>query len=253
MSRDFIPLDSNGNVPVSIQEQTTESFDLDMQELTDTTTLAADPAIGDMTVTLTDTTGFVDGVYVGLYSATDFSFYHQVGAPAGAVITLDRPIDKEFDNGAVATASNVSMNVDGSGTTRVFRVGPAPATFDVDVTRVLGYIQDGTAMDDSLFGGIAPLANGVTLRRNDGVGGFTNLWNVKSNGQIKLLCFDADYSTKAPAGSFGLNFRNTYAGQAKHGVTIRLTAGESLELLIQDNLTGLEDFRAMAQGHRVEN
>jgi len=78
-----------------------------------------------------------------------------------------------------------------------------------------------------------------------------NLWNVKSNGQIRLLCFDGNYSDKAPAGSYGFNFRNTYAGPSKHGVTIRLMDGETLEILIQDSLTGLESFKMMAQGHIV--
>jgi hypothetical protein len=104
-------------------------------------------------------------------------------------------------------------------------------------------------MDDSLFGGITALTNGVVLRQNNGV--MTNIWNVKSNGEFGLLCFDTFETSKAPAGSFGFRFRNTYAGQAKHGVTLRLEPGDTLEVLIQDDLTDLEDFAMMAQGHVV--
>ena len=243
--------DDLGHLVIHVEDQHSRPMDLDFTTLDSQTTLSADPAIGDLTITVTSTTSFVDGAYIGLFSAGGlFSFFHQVGAVAGNVVTLDRPIDVDFANGDIAFAGSTSMNVDGSGTTQIYQIGPVQSE-DVDITRVMGYIQDGTAMDDALFGSLTALTNGIVLRKNDGAGTYQNYWNLKSNGQIRLLCFDAAYATKAPAGSFGLNFRNTFAGRAKHGVTIRLMAGESLEMLVQDNLTGLEDFRMMAQGHIV--
>jgi len=105
-------------------------------------------------------------------------------------------------------------------------------------------------MDDSKFGDIAGgLTNGVLLRQNNGE--INNIWNVKTNGEFGLLAYDTAYTDKAPAGSEGFRFRNTYAGQSKHGVTLRLQPGETLEILIQDDLSGLEVFNVMAQGHIV--
>lgn len=48
--------------------------------------------------------------------------------------------------------------------------------------------------------------------------------------------------------------RRSFGGQDKNGVVIRVDGdlGESLELLIQDDLTGLETFRIVVQGHVVE-
>ncbi len=103
------------------------------------------------------------------------------------------------------------------------------------------------AVGDSNFGHLSELASGVVLRVNGDV--INNIWDVKTNGDLGLLCFDAAYTTKAPSGSFGYRFRNTYAGQAKHGVVLRLLAGDVLEVLIQDNLSTLESFKMMAQGH----
>jgi len=104
-------------------------------------------------------------------------------------------------------------------------------------------------MDDGKFGGGSALTNGIVLRANNG--DMTNIWNVKSNGEIALLAFDAQYADKAPAGLNGFRFRNTYGGQSKHGVVIRLGFSEKLELLVQDDLTGLDGFTMMAQGHVV--
>jgi len=61
-----------------------------------------------------------------------------------------------------------------------------------------------------------------------------------------LICFDAGYADRAPAGDEGFRFRNTFT---KYGVFIELIAGDTLEILIQDDLTGQDSFRMMAQGH----
>lgn len=248
-------VESNGALAVNIQDQHSLALDLHFIQLIGSiTTTAALITAGDSTVTLTDTTGFVDGVQVGISDTTNFSFAQQVGAPAGAVITLDRPIDNDYANGVNAFAASRSMNVTGAlGAPEVFQIGPVGAAtgIEIDITRVMGYLQDGTAMDDALFGSLAALTNGVLLRKNIGGGDYVNYWNCKTNGELALECFDFAYTTKAPAGSFGARFRNTYAGQAKHGVTIRLAPTDTLELVVQDDLTGLEAFNMMAQGHYV--
>ena len=106
-------------------------------------------------------------------------------------------------------------------------------------------------MYDELFGNLPILTNGCVLRINNGV--MINVWNVKSNGDLALLCFDAEYPEKVPSGSYAFRFRNSFAGVDKHGVVIRLAPGDILELIVQDNLTGLTDFQMMAQGHVVES
>lgn len=113
-------------------------------------------------------------------------------------------------------------------------------------------MEDSTAMDDAKFAGQTALTNGVVLRiKHNGTGTYENVWNVHSNGEFGLLTFDSAYTSKAPAGYNGFRWRNTYAGQSKHGVTLRLELGEILEVLIQDDLTGLNKFHIMAQGHLV--
>lgn len=243
---------TDGDLAVVLHDQTTRSLDFFFGRLDNLTTLSADADPEDMTLTLTSTTGFTAGKTVGVFSLNDVDGFYlggQIGAPAGSVITVDTPVDIALASGSAIAATTTNMAVDGSSTTQVFQIGPVGpgSTSIVDITRIMGHLLDSTAMDDGKFGGITALTNGVVLRKNDGV--ITNLWNVKTNADLALICYDFTYSDKAPGGQFGVNFRNTYAGQGGHGVVLELVPGEYLEVLIQDDLTGLDEFTMMAQGH----
>jgi hypothetical protein len=247
-----VPVDALGQLAVNVHDQTTRSIDFKFGKLDNltTTTVQADPE--DMTLTLTSTTGFVDGTVIGVFDGVDPEIFYlgtQIGAPAGNVITLDTPIDMTLTSGSDVAGSSVNMAVDGSSTTQHFQIGPvgAGSTQIVDITRIMGHILDSTVMDDGKFGGIAALTNGIVLRHNNSV--IHNVWNVKTNADLALICYDVRYADNAPGGQYGLNFRNTYAGQSAHGVVIELQPGDFLELLIQDDLTGLDEFTMMAQGH----
>jgi hypothetical protein len=247
-----VPVDTIGQLAVNVHDQTTRSLDFDFGRLDNLTTLSAQADPDDRTITLTSTTGFVDGTTVGIFSADDTDITYlgtQVGAPAGNVITLDTPIDQEMQINSAVAGVETNMNVDGSSTTQVFQIGPVGvgSTLVVDITRIMGHILDSTVMDDSKFGGITALTNGVVLRHNNSV--IHNIWNVKSNADLALLCYDFRYADNAPGGQYACNFRNTYGGQGAHGVVLELQPGDYLEVLIQDDLTGLDQFNMMAQGH----
>ena len=247
-----VPVDENGQLSVNVSDQTTRAADLFFGRLDNLTTLSADASPEDTTLTLTSTTGFTAGKTVGVFSLNDIDGFYlgkQLGAPAGSVITVDTPIDIALASGSAVAGVTTNMAVDGSSTTQIFQIGPVAAGSAqiVDITRIMGHMLDSTAMDDGKFGGITALTNGIVLRKNDGV--ITNIWNVKTNAELALICYNFNYNDKAPGGQYGCNFRNTYGGQGAHGVVLELLPGEYLEVLIQDNLTGLDDFRMMAQGH----
>ena len=103
-------------------------------------------------------------------------------------------------------------------------------------------------MDSGKFGGLPELNRGFTLRKADG--DFNNFWTARSNGDFSDIAFDVAYSDKAPAGQFGFSMRKTWAGQSKSGVAIRLDSNEdeSLQGLVQDDLTGLLSFRCKPDG-----
>jgi hypothetical protein len=53
-------------------------------------------------------------------------------------------------------------------------------------------------------------------------------------------------------GTDGIIGSLTFAGQNKIGVATRLEQGQSLEVLIQDNLSSLPSFKMVAEGHEVD-
>ncbi len=246
------PLEQNGSVSTTLQDQTTLALDLKFIQASNQTTLTADADVGDTVISVASASGFIAGKRVGLFMGTGEFYFGDVISVNVLDITLDTPLDRAYGSGATAIASTNHMNVLGSlASPEVFQIGPIGVAVDVDIdiTRIMGIITDAGAMDDGKFGSLNALTNGIVLRQNNGV--MSNIWNVKTNGDLALISFDASYTDKAPAGENGFRFRSTYAGQNKHGVAIRLEAGDTLELLVQDDLTTLTDFQMMAQGHVV--
>ena len=159
-------------------------------------------------------------------------------------------LNSNYSTLAFARSINTNMAVDGSVTPREFFIRPEFGYWDVewDITRIICKITDGSSMDTGKFGGITSLTKGFNLRKKNGE--FTNLWNVRNNGEFEDVAFDVSYSDKAPAGQFSFSMRKTWAGQSKSGVTVRLdpNQNEELEGLVQDDLTGLNDFHCRPSG-----
>lgn len=60
----------------------------------------------------------------------------------------------------------------------------------------------------------------------------------------------SQYDATNPAqGVYGFLTRFNFSGQENLGVVIRLEENEALELVVQDDLTDLVDFKIMVQGH----
>lgn len=250
----LIPREGNGGIPINIQDQTTRMLDLFFVQATGVlTTVAVEVVTDTYEITLTDTTGFVDGACVGMFSPTgDYHFACQLGAPVGNTITLDTSSGFNFPVGSYVRTFVRNMAVDGSTTRQIYTVGPVGmgAPIEIDITRVHGVITDNLDMDDSKFGGIAALTRGCVLRKNNGE--LLNYANFKSNGCIAIYSGEPiNYTDKAGAGEYSAAFKVPFSGPENHGVTIRLEPGDVLEMIIQDDLTGLSSFRMMAQGHFV--
>ncbi len=246
------PQESNGGLPVNVQDQTSPSVDLFfLMSLGSVTVNSTTSLKNSSIIQVVDPTGFAAGQTVGLFGGPGEFYFGKILMVNVDVLTIDTPLDIDFPAGSTVLNATDDMAVDGLSATKSFKIGPLnlSSAIDVDITRLLGYIESNGTQSDDKFGDLPPLNFGVVFRVNNGR--TVNKWNVKTNGDIGLLCFDATYTPNAPAGNEGFRFRNTYAGQAKHGVVIRLLPGESLEILIQDDLRGLVKFNMMAQGHLV--
>jgi len=183
------PLESNGAIPVNIQDQHTPTVIVPLSEVINTSILSGNTSIGDITINISDIDGFIDGGFITIADPINQRYYiaHQIGDPVGNVITLDTPLDFDYIIGTQITTGSHNIAVDGSTITRIFslRAGDSPISVPVtvDVTRIIfkGITDD--VVDLSKFGDIdGGISNGLVLRRKDGF--YNNIFNVHDNGEI---------------------------------------------------------------------
>ena len=141
------------------------------------------------------------------------------------------------------------MNVDGGTTPQDFSIILGDnSTIELDITGIRFQITDNVDMDDGKFGGLSALPRGAVMQitHSDGT---HNLFTVKTNGKFGLVMDNTEYNDKAPAGQYG--FSAEWKVSNDNGVTLRLSPGDSLKLIIQDDLTTLTSFKAWVYGHVV--
>jgi len=249
---------------VTLQDQTTGVLDVPFLLSESEPTLAADTVVGLYTVTLSPGHGLINlahpagniGDILEIADTTNGSFFMQCAIQdiTGDVVTVDCPVNRVYTTTeSLLSVSHVDMNVDGSVTPVVFSVLP----FSVqqgDMVRIIVEMRDNSAMDFETFGGIPELANGCIIRVNNGDGTYRNLYNFKSNGDIIEQCFDHDFFLNNGGNTRGFTARLTWGGQSKHGVVVRLdgSLNESLEFIVQDDLTGLTRMHWTAQGSELQ-
>jgi hypothetical protein len=245
------------------QDQTTGVLDVPFLLQESTPTLAIDTVVDSRNITLTTghglTTGADAGKILELADTTDGTKFMQcqIATVTGDIILLDCPVNRIYTTTeSIVAVSSKAMNVNGSATPAIFSVLP----FDLqlgDMVRIIIEMRDNSAMDFETFGGLNELDNGVVIRVNNGDGTYRNLYNFKSNGDIIEQCFDHDFFLNNGGNIRGFSARLTWGGQSKHGVVIRLDGsigtGESLEIIIQDDLTGLTRMHWTAQGSEVQS
>jgi len=235
-----------------VQDQFSSIVDLYMHEHTGSPiTLTSDTALDDTVLNVLAGHGAVSGNLLCIKENARF-YQGEVLSVTATTITVDTPLDYAFSAGAICTATSKQMAVDGSSVTQIFHAKPA-AGVKWDITRMMFFLEGTATMDNGKFGDIAAITNGIVVRKKDGT--YKNIFNAKKNGDFALRAYDITYDAKAPAGTTAVRVRRSFAGQDKNGVTVRLDGdeGDELEILIRDDLTGMVNFNAIAQGHLVED
>lgn len=249
-------VETNNALAVNVQDQTSQVIDLYLSKVLQSATVTTNTSLDDTTITITTAGTPVVGSILCLKESQSFYQGIILSVVANSTnwdVTLDTPIDFAFTTSANASERTRDMNVDGSSTSQTFIVSPVNLASGTkwDIVRVTFAMLDSSSMDDGKFGGLTALTNGMLLRVKNGI--TKNIFNVKTNSELAIETFDLAYADNAPGGQYGLRCRRTFGGQSKNGVTIRLEADTSdeLQIIIQDDLTGLDDFRCVAQGHVV--
>lgn len=243
------------NVPVTLGDQATPPIDIYFHRDLNSVTLASDAVVDSFDITLVGGHGAQVGERIG------FTYENRIYAGTVLVvnvnvITLDMPINYTIPSGTVGIRAVNNMAVNGSVTPVSFTIAPPPGII-LDITR-LNWVITGpgpTQPNDTFFGNITALTNGVVLRQNLDGERF-NFINIKSNSDLIVYSgIDLRYNNNTGGGDVSTNARSTLAGQDKHGVVARLNGdvGMSLEIIIRDDLSSLTSFRVMGQGHYTDD
>lgn len=226
-----------------------------LNQLPNQTTLQSTAVVNAVTIDVVSTTGFVDGAFIQIFNIAAGKFFlcRQIGAPSGNTITIDTPVPFAFDTSTIVAVGTTELAVNGSVTPEVFSVRTTAESLNLtfDVTRIIFVIRTATTPAFDEFGDLPALTNGVVCRKRLVDGSYEIIFNVKTNADWQGLMYDVDpfEGTGIFAGVEGISGRFTFE---RLGSPIRLGPGEDLEFVVQDNLTGLDEFFITAEGNQVE-
>jgi len=250
----WVQIVEQGASIVNVDEIAEVSVDVPLNLNGTPTTLTATATAGTNSITVASTAGIVVGTSLKIFNAAqttaEFKF-PKVLVIVGLVLTLDHPLDNSYASGDSVLPVTVSMNVVGTlASPIIFRAGPPALPVTFHVARLLVTMTDATAGDMGTFGGMAALTNGIVFRVRRG-GNFSTLGVWRSNEDLASSLFDVRFDTRAGGGG-------TYGVTAcidllalRAGIELEGTSGDRLEILVQDNLTGLLNLKVIAQGHKV--
>jgi len=246
---------TGGALDVKIQDQVTPVIILPMALEVARTTLAVEAIEDGNTLTVVSSVGFVVGHHLRLVDTVNDKFYYATILSINVnVITIDTPLDFKYAVGSQIVDATINMAVDGSVTPVIFkhRLGVPSTSLDTDITRVILTCTTSGGIDLSGFGDGNALTNGLVFRKTGD--NRNNIFNIKTNADMSNLAYDFNiYDTTNPAqGLDGFVSRLTFAGQNKIGVSLRVGKDDNLEVIIQDDLTGLNTLSLIAEGHVVD-
>ena len=211
-------------------------------------TLAVATAVEDRTIELVDASSFLVGDALAFNGGFLIPSFPVVTAKAGNILTLDRLLDRALPAGEEVGTVETDMAVTGSPSSPVIYILEPPQGAIWYITRLIFSMTHGSAGDLGLFGDLAALTNGVTLRvRLDGV--YSTITNWKVNSDIKRDFYDVDFDTRSGgSGVAGTSGRGSFD---KLNVAVELDGnkGDQLELMIQDDLVGLVHYELNGQGY----
>jgi hypothetical protein len=270
---DDTPLESD----VNIQDQRTNPVDLLFSRDLDQTTLAIAPTIGSNTITLTDASAVVpevtwielwDLIIVGTVKIPFFMQAQVRATPGGGVVEMYMPVGLPFDPATtVVRVVETDMSIPTIATFNtplIYSIDPPKLIgtelfVDFDETRFITHMIHPSSGDDSKYGDITGgIANGMYFRNRGTLPGpitvYTNLFNIKKNGDWRERTYDVNYDDKAlGTGEGSTTTRKTFNGSDKSGVVVPLRASlnEATEAVLRDNISALTRQHMVGNGHVV--
>ena len=205
----------------------------------------------DTLIVVTNGGLFSVGDEIQITNGAEGTTFPTITVIATNTLTLDRPLDHAYIIGATVEVVSTNMAVLGTLASPIsFKAEPNSSEL-WHAIRFLFTMTHAAAGDLGLFGNGSALINGVVLRiykaSIDQYGTFT-VW--KTNSDIKDNMYDVNFDTRSGGGG---TYGTTGRGSIKIGTgavpKVDGADGDFIEMLIQDDLTGLVSFKQKIQGH----
>lgn len=159
-----------------------------------------------------------------------------------------RALDTDGDGGGTKNA-----NGDYSSAAEIFFIQP-PSGVSYNIARMIISVEDTNGMQAEEYGNLGvALSNGIQVRVQDDTGTVLDLTDalvVTANAHWGRLCYDVDIKTWG-AGNEILIARWTFARFGVDGLLLRGSYNERLEVVLNDNLTGLIAHYFFVNGYIV--
>lgn len=218
--------------------------------LSTVTTVDIESEVNAIDLNVVDSSGFSIGNVLQIKNGSVETTFPTITDITANNIELDRPLDFAYPEGATVNVLRTNISLDTLSASvsipELYRIAPDPGQIWY-IERVLITMVHSMSGTDDKFGDLDALNNGVLLRGtvNGQTATFTN-W--KTNNDMKLDMFDVLYSSKVGASKFGTAGRGSFN---RIGVSIQLDGnkGDCVDVIIQDDITGLDSLYIKAQGH----
>lgn len=240
---------SGASLDVFIQDQDTPPFQYYlMQELKTDILLVSGTAVDDEVIYVNAGHGFAAGSYM---SIREGAYQSQVGVSsvAGDNITLASPLSKSYTTDAQVIRGNINMNVSGSYADQIFKLSMWGET-PVDLQTVIVTMQHSTEADDSKFGGITALTNGLRFAKVNTL--HQHLGTYRENQDFVEFGANVVYTDKSGGGNHGTNVN--YDIKNIYGIVIRVDprVNDEIRAIVQDDLNALLRLRVSVMGQLTQ-
>lgn len=235
-------------INIGVQDQITSPFQYFlMREDKIDITLTVPAALDDTVLNVSAGHGFTGtGEYLCAFEGSRF-IQSEVKSVATNAITLALPLAFDLTTSAIIIRGSIDMNINGAVSPQSFICQIRDSIVPIDVTAVSIGIVHATAADDSLFGDISALGNGLFFRQYNSR--ITNFGNFKANGDFFNYGGEITYSDKAGGGEFSTNI--DFFIRDVYGVVVRLDPMLNDKFLsqVRDDLSALSRVRISLKGH----
>lgn len=216
------------------------------------TTIDVAVVTGDTTIPVNSTTNAIVGDFVMISGGglIELDFLRIITVNAGVSIVVNRPIDNNYDIGAIVEEWNINLNsIVGSIASPIIYELLSPTTENWFVDRLLITMIVETEPSDAAFGDIAELTNGVVVREQRDIQKTITFW--QNNGNMIHDMYDVTYTDRAGGADYGLRARWSFN---LNDSLLKLLGGSAhkLEILVQDNIQAIVNFQIKGSGYLLK-